>query len=270
MSDALLLEERHDAVAVLRLNDGARLNPLSPELMQALLHSLARVRDDTTVRAVLLTAQGRGFCVGADLRAFGQQADEKGAAALGDYVAGLLADGAGPIVQALRTLPVPVVCAVNGVAAGGGVGLALAADMVIVARSAYFYLPFIPSLGLIPDMGASWLVPRATTPARALGMALTGRKVGAQQAADWGMVWDCVDDADLMSEALALAQQLARLPAHAIEEARALFTAAHHHSLDAHLALERARQRELIQRPEFGEGVAAFAQRRAPVFRGRG
>ena len=170
---------------------------------------------------------------------------------------------------AMRALPVPVVCAVNGVAAGGGVGLALSGDMVMAARSAYFYLPFMPALGLVPDMGSSWLVPRAVSPARALGLALTGERLDAQRAADWGLIWACVEDAELHSEALRLAQQLARLPAHAIQEARALAVAAGSNSLEQQLIFECERQQALIDGDSFAEGVRAFAERRPPVFAGR-
>jgi 2-(1,2-epoxy-1,2-dihydrophenyl)acetyl-CoA isomerase len=163
-----------------------------------------------------------------------------------------------------------VVCAVNGAAAGGGVGLALAADMVIAARSAYFYLPFAPALGLVPDMGSSWFLPRALGPARALGLALTGEKLPAQQAADWGLIWACVDDGRLAEEAQRLAAQLAALPAHVIGEIRALFAAAGNNTFTQQLALERDRQALLADGESFAEGLRAFAERRKPFFRGRG
>ncbi|MGV3573163.1 MAG: enoyl-CoA hydratase-related protein [Ramlibacter sp.] len=268
MNDSVLFEVA-DGVATLTLNEGERMNPLTPALQQGCLAALQRVRDDRTIRALLLTARGRGFCVGADLADFGQRAAQPGEGTLGAYVGQMMEETGNPIMAGLRSLPVPVVCAVNGVAAGGGVGLALACDMVIAARSAYFYLPFVPALALVPDMGASWMLPRAVGRARALGLALTGHKLGAEQAAAWGLVWACVDDAQLPAEAAKLAAQLAALPAGAVEETRALFAAAERNGYEDQLALERSRQGELIDREAFAEGVRAFGERRKPVFRGR-
>jgi 2-(1,2-epoxy-1,2-dihydrophenyl)acetyl-CoA isomerase len=173
------------------------------------------------------------------------------------------------IVKALRTLPVPVVCAVNGVAAGGGVGLALAGDIVIAARSAYFYLPFVPALGIVPDMGSSWALPRAIGRARSVGLALTGHKLAAEKAAEWGLIWACVDDDRLQAEAMQLARQMAELPAHAVGEVRALFSAAEGNALETQLALECARQRQLIDGESFAECLRAFSERRKPAFGGR-
>lgn len=268
MNDAVLFDVR-EGVATMTLNEGARLNPLTQPILHGVLDGLRRVREDTGIRALLLTANGRGFCVGADLQEFGRRAADPDGGSLGDHVGRLLREQASPIMLAMRALPVPVVCAINGVAAGGGVGLALSGDMVLAARSAYFYLPFMPALGLVPDMGSSWLVPRAVSPARALGLALTGERLDAQRAADWGLIWACVEDEALQHEALRLAQQLARLPAHAIQEARALAVAAGRNSLEQQLLLECERQQALIDGDDFAEGVRAFAERRPPVFAGR-
>jgi 2-(1,2-epoxy-1,2-dihydrophenyl)acetyl-CoA isomerase len=188
MTDPVLFDVQ-DAVATITLNEGARLNPLTHPLLTGVLDGLRRVREDTNIRALLVTANGRGFCVGADLQEFGHRAADPASGTLGDYVGQLLREHAEPILLEMRALPVPVVCAINGVAAGGGVGLALSGDMVLAARSAYFYLPFMPALGLVPDMGSSWLVPRSISPARALGLALTGEKLDAQRASDWGLIW---------------------------------------------------------------------------------
>lgn len=269
-TEAAVLFDVDEGVAVATLNEAARLNPLTEPLQQALLDALQRVREDKAIRALVLTARGRGFCVGADLPDLQRRAAALPAgSSLGGYVAQMMDGSGNAIIAGLRELPVPVVCAVNGAAAGGGVGLALAGDMVLAARSAYFYLPFIPALGIVPDMGSSWVLPRAVGRARALGLALTGHKLPAQQAADWGLVWACVDDAQLPAAALQLARQLAQLPAHAVAEARALFAAAEGHTLRQQLALERDRQRELIDGESFAEGVAAFMGRRPPRFRGR-
>jgi 2-(1,2-epoxy-1,2-dihydrophenyl)acetyl-CoA isomerase len=182
----------------------------------------------------------------------------------------MMADAGNPLVTGLRTLPVPVVCAVNGAAAGGGVGLALAADIVIAARSAFFYLPFAPALGLVPDLGASWTLPRAVGRARALGLTLLGNKLSAQEAAQWGLIWSCVDDAALADESRQIATRLARLPVHATHEVRELYRASEDNSLQEQLALEMQRQSALADRPAFAEGVRAFLEKRKPRFPSRG
>jgi 2-(1,2-epoxy-1,2-dihydrophenyl)acetyl-CoA isomerase len=252
-----------DGVATLTLSDPAHLNALGMPLLQAALQALDRVRDDPQVRALLLRGTGRAFCVGADLATFNADPSPQGRA---DTVDGLLAQGGNPLVLALNTLPVPVLCAVHGAVAGGGVGLALAADLVIAARSAFFYLPFVPALGLVPDMGASWFLARALGPARAKALMLTGQRLGAEQAADWGLIWRCVDDQALDAEASAAARQLAALPPLAAPEVRALLQQAERNDLPAQLEHERARQRALIAGPSFEAGLQAFLHKRPPVF----
>ena len=270
MSDALVLFEIVGDVAVMTLNDAARMNPMSERLQQGVLDGLQRVRDDRSIRAMVLTGNGKGFCVGADLADFNRRAaDLAPGETLGGYVGDMMSRMGNQLAQGLASLPVPVVSAVNGAAAGGGFGIALAADMVLAARSAYFYLPFVPALGVVPDMGATWALTRHIGRARAIGLTLTGQKLPAQKAADWGMIWDCVDDDRLLPEAMALAQQLAALPAHAIEETRALFAAGDKNNFADQLELERLRQTELIDGPSFAEGVQAFVQKRRAVFGGR-
>lgn len=270
MTEACVLFETVDHVAVVTLNEAERMNPLTEGVQAGLLEALARIRADTSIRAMLLTARGRGFCVGADLKDFSRRAAELPEGdSLGRYVGRMMETGGNAIVHGLATLPVPVVCAVNGAAAGGGFGIALAADVVIAARSAIFYLPFVPALGIVPDMGAGWTLVRSVGRARALALALTGEKLPAEKAAQWGMIWDCVDDAALHDEAMRLARRLAELPGHAIDETRSLFDAAETHGLADQLALERERQERLIDGESFTEGVRAFVERRKPVFRGR-
>lgn len=275
-SEPAVLFDVAEGVATLTLNEPARMNPLTPALLAGCLEALERVRADTSIRALLVTAKGKGFCVGADLASLGcpGEAGDLSAPAsgscLGDQVAALMDNGGSPLIAGLRALPVPVVCAVNGAAAGGGVGLALAADIVLAARSAYFYLPFVPALGLVPDMASAWFMQRAIGQARAVGLALLGDRLSAEQAAQWGLIWACVDDADLADEAGRIARRLAALPAHAALETRALFGAAEANTLAQQLAYERGRQRELADGAGFAEGVAAFAAKRRPVFRGRG
>ena len=263
---ALVLYEVEDGVATLTLNLPAKLNPIAKDLQAELRDALARVAGDKSVRAMVLTGAGKAFCVGADLGAMSAPEDGK---TLGGETADWMQSLSHPIISGLRSLPVPVVCAVNGPAAGAGVGLALAADVTLAGRSAFFYLPFLPKLGISPDLGCTWFIPRFVGRARAMGMALLDERLSAEKAAQWGLVWDCVDDDLLLLEAQKIAQRLAKLPAHAVQEARDAFAASERHTLDEQMHYESERQRELIDKPSFGEGVAAFLQKRPPVFAGR-
>lgn len=263
MSDEpILVSERHGAVALLRLNIPARLNPLTMPLQQALRAALAALREDRTVRALLLTGTGKAFCVGADLGSMSPP--ETGS--LGAQTADAMEILSNRLIEDLRTMPFPVVSAVNGACAGAGVGVALAADVVLAARSAYFYLPFMPRLGIVPDLGTTWFLERALGRARAVAMSLLGERLAAEQAERWGLVWQCADDADLPAQALALAQRLAALPAHAAPEIRAVYELAGQQTLTEQMRSEAERQRELIDRPTFAEGVQAFLNKREPVF----
>lgn len=263
---AQVLHDVHAGVATVTLNLPAKLNPIARELQEELRDTLARVRDDRAVRAMVLTGAGKAFCVGADLGSMKGPAQGE---TLGDATAHWMQTLSHPIIEALRTMPMPVLCAVNGAAAGAGVGIALACDIVIAARSAYFYLPFLPKLGIVPDLGCTWAIPRLVGPARAMGMALLDERLPAEKAAQWGLIWAAFDDDQLLLEARQIAQRLARLPAHAIAEARQAFAASAQHTLADQLHYESERQRELLERPEFTEGVAAFLQKRQPNFAGR-
>lgn len=270
MKQSAVLLEIDDAVATISLNDGERMSPLGDEMIDGMTEAVSQVRRDRSVRTLILTGRGRGFCVGADLAHYRGLIDQPRAdRTLGQYVGDLM-ERMNPVVQALRELPVPVVCAVNGPAAGGGVGLALAGDLVVAAKSSYFYLPFFPSLGAVPDMGATWTLPRAIGRARALGISLTGEKLPAQTAQEWGLIWACVEDERLEVESRRLARRLAAMPRHAILEARAIFAAAETNTLAQQLDLERARQMELVDGESFAEGVRAFSERRQPDFGGLG
>jgi 2-(1,2-epoxy-1,2-dihydrophenyl)acetyl-CoA isomerase len=255
--------ERRGAIALLTLAQPERLNPVSLPVQRALAAHLAQLGTDKAVRAVILTGEGRGFCAGADLSSV-EGVD--GSGSLGERAARMMRELSNPIILALRNLPVPVVAAVNGACAGGGVGVALAADIVIAARSAYFYLPFLPKLGIVPDLGASWFVERLLGRSRAMGLALLGERLSAEQAAANGLIWAAVDDAELMPRAFATAERLAALPSHAVREARAAFEAAARHTLAEQLDYEASRQRELLDLPSFGEGVRAFLAKREPRF----
>jgi len=261
-----VLYECDEGIATLTLNLPAKLNPIALDLQQELRACFARVRGDSQVRAAILTGAGKAFCVGADLSAMRPPEEGK---TLGDQTADWMQSMSNPLIQELRALPVPVVCAVNGPAAGAGVGLALACDIVVAARSAYFYLPFLPKLGIVPDLGCTWFIPRRVGPARAMGMALLDEKLGAETAAQWGLIWAALDDGALGPEALQIAQRLSRLPAHAVQEARRAIDQAERHTLAEQLHYESERQRELIGRPSFAEGVTAFLQKRPPVFPAR-
>jgi 2-(1,2-epoxy-1,2-dihydrophenyl)acetyl-CoA isomerase len=264
-----LFEVNADGIATLTLDEPARLNPITTAIQAGTLAALQRVQDDTAIRALILTGRGKAFCVGADLdqlAAWSASAQSAHSKSLGDQVGDMMQQAANPIIQQLHDLPVPVVCAINGPAVGGGFGFALAGDIVIAAQSAYFYLPFVPALGLVPDMGASWRLPRAVGHARAMGVALLGERVSAVQAAQWGLIWSSVEDAVLMPEAMRLAQKLATLPAHAAQETRALFRAANANTLPEQLAYEMQRQRVLLNGESFAEGLAAFQAKRRPIF----
>jgi 2-(1,2-epoxy-1,2-dihydrophenyl)acetyl-CoA isomerase len=270
----VLFEVDEGGIATLTLNEPDRLNPITTAIQQGCLDALQRVRDDKSIRALILTAKGKAFCVGADLTQLAQWASGEGEGesvqlSLGQQVGHVMAQSGNPIIEGLSTLPVPVVCAINGPAVGGGFGLALAGDIVIAARSAYFYLPFVPALGLVPDMGASWRLPRAVGSARAMGMALLGERVSGEQAADWGLIWACTDDDKLGALALKTARRMAALPAHSALETRALLQAAGRNSLAQQLDLEIIRQTDLIDGESFAEGLAAFIGKRPASFKPR-
>jgi 2-(1,2-epoxy-1,2-dihydrophenyl)acetyl-CoA isomerase len=263
----MLKYEREGDIAIITLDNPARLNPLTLALQQGLREVLARVREDCAVRAMVLTASGTAFCVGADLADLVPA--EPGGPSLGERTARSMHAVSNRVISDLRSLPVPVVAAVNGATAGAGVGLALAADVVLAARSAYFYLPFMAKLGIVPDLGTTWFYERLLGRGRAIGLTLLADRLGAEQAERWGLVWACVDDAALRAEALAIAQRLARLPAHAALETRRAYDAAGRHTLGEQLHYEAERQRELLDRPDFFEGVHAFMEKREPKFQPR-
>jgi 2-(1,2-epoxy-1,2-dihydrophenyl)acetyl-CoA isomerase len=267
MADEIFRFERDGDVALIVLDNPARRNPMSVAFQRGLRELLGQVRADRSVRALVITGEGRGFCAGADLSLV-ELADGDGPGA-GERARDEMHALSNALILDLRDLPVPVVAAVNGACVGGGVGLALAADVVLAARSAYFYLPFIPRLGLVPDLGTTTFLQRLAGQGRAMALTLLGDRLPAERAAEWGVVWACVDDGALREEALAVARRLARLPAHGAIEARRIFEAAARNSLREQLAYEAERQRELSNRPTFVEGVRAFLEKREPRFGGR-
>lgn len=260
---SLVLYNQIESVATLTLNLPEKLNAISIEVQSEIRSLVARIRNDATVRCVVVTGQGKAFCVGADLSSM---KEPPAGTSMGEQMAQWMREVSIPMVRELRSLPIPVVCSVNGAAAGAGVSLALCGDVVVAAKSAYFYLPFLPKLGIVPDLGATWLLPRLLGPARAMGMSLLDERLSAEKAAQWGLIWQYVDDMALSATAADIAFRLAELPAHAIVQARRVLAAAETNSFDEQLEFEMHRQSELVETPEFREGVAAFAQKRRPNF----
>jgi len=258
-----LLYQSEGGIARITLNRPDRLNSFTAAMHAELRDALARVRSDASVRVLLLTGAGRGFCAGQDL---GDRAVAPGAAPvdLGESIE----NNYRPLVTTLRALPLPVVCAVNGVAAGAGANIALACDLVIATKSASFIQAFC-KIGLIPDSGGTYFLPRLLGTARAMGLALLGDKLPAEQAAAWGLIWQCVEDAEFAATVEALLQQLARAPTRGLAATKRALYASADASLDAQLELERDLQRELGFGDDYREGVAAFVAKRPPQFTGR-
>jgi 2-(1,2-epoxy-1,2-dihydrophenyl)acetyl-CoA isomerase len=264
--DTIILDPVQDGTVVLTLNRPAALNSISPQMIDDLRTAIARVAADDETRVLLVTGAGRAFCAGADLASGG--AREPGMS-VGEGVARSMEVGFNPLVRELASLPKPVVAAVNGVAAGGGVGLAMSADIVVAARSAHFIQVFGPQLGIVPDMGCTYFLTRLLGRARARGLALLGDRLPAEKAEQWGMVWKCVDDDALMPEALSVAARLAKGPRLGFAHIKKALDEAELNSLSTQLEVERKAQRILGDTEDFIEGVRAFLERRAPEFKGR-
>ena len=260
--ESILLQST-GGIARVTLNRPDRLNSFTAKMHEELRDALAKVRADTSARALLLTGAGRGFCAGQDLSdravAPGDAPVDLGASIEANYR---------PLVLALQSFPMPVVCAVNGVAAGAGANIALACDLVVAAKSASFIQAFC-KIGLIPDSGGTFFLPRLVGTARAMGLALLGDKLSAQQAADWGLIWKCVDDAELVPTVDALLGQIALAPTRGLVATRRALHASSHATLETQLDLERDLQRELGNSADYREGVAAFLAKRAPQFTGK-
>jgi 2-(1,2-epoxy-1,2-dihydrophenyl)acetyl-CoA isomerase len=249
-------------IAVLTLNRPDRLNSFTQAMHGEVRDALDKLQADKTVRVLVLTGAGRGFCAGQDLN---DRAVEPGAAGvdLGESVEKYYA----PLVKTLRTLPMPVICAVNGVAAGAGANLALACDIVLAAKSASFIEAFC-KLGLIPDTGGTWVLPRLVGPARAMGLALLGDKLPAEKAEQWGLIWRCVPDEALMIEAMAMAEHFAAAPTKGLAFTKKAMLASWTNTLDEQLQMEAGMMRELGYSHDYREGVAAFIEKRQPHFKG--
>jgi 2-(1,2-epoxy-1,2-dihydrophenyl)acetyl-CoA isomerase len=256
-----ILVSREAGVLALTLNRPDKLNTFNPEMHKLLRQALEQARDDAAVRAVLLTGAGRGFCAGQDL-------SDRGADAAPMDLSVSLGSNYNPLVRRLRELPKPVVCAVNGVAAGAGANIALACDLVLAARSASFVQSF-SRLGLVPDCGGTYFLPRLVGTARAMGLALLGEKLSAEDAERWGLIWKAVDDDSLLKEATAIARTLASGPTKGYGLIKKAFYASGSNTLDAQLDLERDLQREAGFSEDYREGVAAFLGKRQPNYKGK-
>ena len=257
-----VLTERDGALFVITLNRPDRLNSFSTEMTTKLSEIFAAVETDAAIRAVIVTGAGRGFCAGQDLN---ERAVAPGGPGQKTDVGASIETRFNPLIRRMRALKKPIVVAVNGVAAGAGANFALAGDIVLAAKSASFIQAFV-KIGLMPDCGGTWFLPHLLGPARAMALALTAEPLSAEKAAEWGLIWKCVDDSALLAEAKALATKLASFSPSAVAAIKKAVTQATHRSLDEALDHERDAQRELGYGDDFAEGVAAFLEKRAPKF----
>ena len=263
MSYANILYSSENGIARITLNRPDKLNAFNDALHADIRGALAQVKTDASARVLLLTGAGRGFCAGQDLadRAVrpGSEPVDIGASIERNYK---------PLVLSLRALPIPVVCAVNGVAAGAGANVALACDIVIATRSASFIQAFC-KIGLIPDAGGTHSLPLLVGNARAMGLAMLGDKVSAEQAEAWGMIWKCVDDSAFSATVESLLHHLASAPTRALAATKRALQLSAGNTLEEQLNVERDLQCEMGYTRDFQEGVAAFGEKRAPQFTGK-
>jgi 2-(1,2-epoxy-1,2-dihydrophenyl)acetyl-CoA isomerase len=251
---------RDGGIMRITLNRPDKLNAIDTEMAQAARVAFGAAADDESVRVVVLTGNGRAFCAGQDLADPGvAPGSDLGATIEGCY---------SPLIRAMRMLPKPIIACVNGVAAGAGANIAFAADIVVAARSASFIESF-SRIGLLPDSGGTWILPRLFGQARAVALAMLGERITAEQAHAWGAIWEVVDDDKLEAACEVLARTLAEAPTRALGAIKAAMEAGWTSTLDAALDRERELQRMLGATRDYAEGVAAFAAKRKPEFEGR-
>lgn len=250
-------------VAVITLNRPKQLNSFNPEMHKALKRALKQAEADDSVRAVLLTGAGRGFCAGQDLN---DRNVNSGAEMpdLGESIEKYY----NPLIKQISNMPKPVIAAVNGVAAGAGANIAFACDIVFAAQSASFIQAFC-KIGLVPDSGGTWVLPRLLGLARAKALMLLGDKVTASQAQEWGMIWQCVEDEALIETAMSVANHLATQPTKGLGFIKHALNHSSENSLDDQLNMEKDLQRLAGQTDDYREGIAAFFDKRAPEFKGK-
>lgn len=257
---ATITVDDHGAWRVLTLNRPDRLNAFNDEMHYELAAALEAAADETC-RAVLLTANGRGFCAGQDL---GQRANQDGPYDLGATIEQFY----NPLIRRIRALEKPIICAVNGVAAGAGANIALSCDIVLAARSARFIQAF-SKIGLVPDSGGTFFLPRLIGDARARALIMTGAPLSAEQAEQWGLIWKTYEDDQLMLEAETLTEWFSQQPTQGLALAKQALNASAAHSLDQQLDMERDQQRKAGLTPDYREGVLAFMEKRPANFSGR-
>ena len=261
-TDSPILIEQRTGYRVITLNRPDKLNAFNEAMHQAMRKGVEDAEADESCRALLLTGAGRGFCTGQDL------SDRLAKPGESVVLGGAQEAYYNPLVRRLRSLPFPVVAAVNGVAAGAGANIALACDIVLATRSANFIQSFA-RVGLVPDSGGTWFLPRLVGDARAHGLALLAEPLPAEKAEQWGLIWKCVDDAALASEAQKLCEHFARAPTQGLALIKRALNASADNSLDAQLDLERDLQRTASLTPDYAEGLCAFIEKRNANFTGR-
>lgn len=261
--DSPILIHIEAGIALITLNRPEQLNSFNPEMHKALRLALKQAADDESVRSVLLTGSGRGFCAGQDLN---DRNVSRGAEMpnLGDSIEKYY----NPLIQQITQMPKPVIAAVNGVAAGAGANIALACDIVLAGQSASFIQAFC-KIGLVPDSGGTWLLPRLVGVARAKGLMLLGDKLTARQAQEWGMIWQCVEDDALIDTSMAMARHLATQPTKGLSLIKQALSHSSHNDLNQQLELEKDLQTMAGRSHDYREGIQAFFDKRTPQFEGK-
>jgi len=263
MSYNTIILDIKNAIATLTFNRPDRLNSFTVEMHSEVADAISKIEEDSAIRVLVITGAGRGFCAGQDLsdRAVAPSSEKPD---LGES----LENRYNPLIRKITGLKKPVICAVNGVAAGAGANIALACDIVIAKQSAKFIQSFA-NIGLVPDSGGTWNLPRLIGQARALGLALTGEPINAEKAMQWGMIWKAVEDDQFEAEVTQLAEKFSAAPTQGIAAIKKAIREAHIHSLDQQLDVERDMQRSLGKTHDYQEGVSAFMEKRDPQFTGQ-